>query len=226
VGNAVAKQQQPKSEPKPARTLNAAPPDPEGDIPVELTISEHYAGFSVQELATAATKAQDELAAVEQELATADTWLSEAIKRDEQEFNPETGGPEVASHAPHYRAAKDRLLDELPSIRWRLQRRAAALSMAARLAKIGELTAEIEERHPRIGELEEQVRKLQEELSTLRYQQQDALDERRDISVSKHEAEAYRQLSGGPQIRGLAAALLTGNGAAAGPGWSPNRIEF
>jgi hypothetical protein len=225
-----------KTDPKPGKvrdqtppvpSLAAAPPNPEPDVPPELTLAEHYRGFSVQELATAATQAQDALAAVERELATADDWLAEAIKRDEQEFSEESGGPKVAELAPHYAEAQQKLAGLIPK-RWALQRRASALSLAARMAEIVSLEQEIQGRAPRIRELEGQIATLQRELEDLRYEQTDAVNERRTIQINKHESEDYRTLSAGPSVRGLAAALLGGNngGAVLGPGWSRDRLEF
>lgn len=208
-------------------SLAAAPPDPVEDEPVELTLASHYQGYSVQELADANLKAEAALREVEEQLRTADSWLSEAMRKDETLFSAETGGPEVARAAPHYREAQERLAGLIPR-RWALDRRAMALGLAARLAKLVELEQEIQTRHPEIAKREEEIQRLQDELNALRFEQQDALSERRDIAITKHEAARYQELARGPQVKGLAAALLSGNGAseagAERSGWSKNRI--
>jgi hypothetical protein len=218
-----------KAEPKPGQgdqsaplpSLHGAPPDPEPDVPPELTIAAYYRGFGVQQLAAAAAKTQDSIRGVEEQLATWDDWRREAAKLDEEAYGAEPGGPEDMRPKNNTREAHERR-EYLVNRRWALERRATALSMAARLAKLRELTAEMNERQPLIVELEQQVDKLTQELSNLRYEQADAQAEAREIQPGKHEGAHYRELAQGPPpVDGGNG----GNGAARSL-WSERRITM
>ena len=212
---------------KPLASLQAALPEVGPEESVELALLEWSASYTFEEVQSEYARLDGLHRQVLARLANVEGEIAEAVAKAESEILEQEPG-EDGEYAPA--SAVEKTASQLKSLAPReyvLRKRRETMLLVARLKKSVALEKEREERSVKLAELVAARDDLQRSIDQEHAAQADVTTELREIAVSKHDVQAWRDLqSPKGQLMNVGGMLLAASEGQKTDNWSPARIRF
>ena len=168
---------------------------------VTTYLDARYGDLTDEELHARISEASVKLKEIEDDLATADEGLQDALAKDESEI-ADLDDLDAPVAAKHYQRERERLSRLVPK-RWRLRKLRAELDLTWRLRRGVAEGKKARELYEKLQPLEEQMRKLEQTVRRLQDERRGALERGRDLTgPTKHLAAQVIELQT-PDLGGL-----------------------